>query len=147
MSEEVKVDEKFLKSQAVKAESLCELILYRAKQMTDENEDLFNRYMAFQILSLIFDSVDMAIELGKRALTSGHNLKHVLLQTEIAKKNHWDEIKLENDLFFTTDKENRLDEIVSRFGKGFMEKGFMDTLNEILKERYKKSEDEDKTTH
>lgn len=107
MSEEVKIDEKYLRSQALKAADLSKFITKQAEIMIDENEDMFIRYLSFARLRGIFKGVDMALEISRDAIGMGHNLHHPFMQTPKAIENEWDKINLEQDFFFTTDEQEK----------------------------------------
>ena len=113
MSEEVKIDVKYLRSQALKAADLSKFITEQAERMINEDEDMFVRYLAFARLKGIFKGVDMGLELSRDAIGMGHNLHHPFMQTPKAIENEWDKIKLEDDYFFTTDEQEKRDS----FGK------------------------------
>jgi len=107
MSEEVKIDVKYLRNQALMAVELSKLINRETEIMIDENEDLFVRYIALARLRAIVKGVNMALEVMKDNLIKGHNLHHPLMQTPKAIENDWDKINLEQDDFFTTEKQEK----------------------------------------
>ncbi len=134
MSEEIKIDEKYLRSQATRSLDLAKFITIQCEQMIDETEDLFIRYMCFARLRSIFNGVEMALEISKNAIGMGHNLHHPFMQTEKAIENDWDKIKLEEDHFFTTDNQEKRTIFGEMIGSAIVE-----ALNQTIKEHKKET--------
>lgn len=127
----VKVDESYLKNKAKTLMEFSEFIAYTAKIITDVNADIFERYMAFHRINGIMSAANNALKITKDSITAGHNLNHIMLQTERAKECDWDVHKLEEDDFFITD-----DQIKNRDGFSSILGEIKDAIIDSIKEKH-----------
>jgi hypothetical protein len=83
---------------------LTEFINNQSKVITDENEDIFIRYLSYARLKCIMTSTSHAMENFKETLADGHNLSHSFFHTKKYEDGGWGDIKIENIAFFSIDE-------------------------------------------
>lgn len=103
---DLKIDEEFLKGLADSARGFINAVEGQINIMTDKKDDVFKRFMAFNKIKDLLETLAFISKLQKENLAAGLYAGHEFFQTEVAKENGWDRNNIEkNDFFIQPKKE------------------------------------------
>lgn len=131
----IKIDEKILKSRAKRLIEFSKIIINSAKIIDDSNADIFLRYIEWHRMGCMMMGVDNSYKIVSKIFSAGHDVNHIMLQSEWAKEHGWGEINLEENDFFTTDLKDSQQEFVGMIG---------DAIFDAIKKKMNASSDEKK---
>ncbi|CAB4151759.1 hypothetical protein UFOVP685_50 [uncultured Caudovirales phage] len=101
------VDHEELKALANKAGMLFDKLNEDLKMLRDENADIFESYMAYNRIRFVLKGIELALNISKSAMVSGHVLQNPLFHTEAGKKNGWDNpITFDHPFFMDKDEKD-----------------------------------------
>ena len=137
-SDEIKIDDKAIAKLTTEIKNLCDFLNIESNIINNDKDDIFDRYFSFhRLINLLCDIVE-SLRRFKRISSMGHATSHPFLQTASAIKNGWQQVQLENDEFFCTEKEKKLGPFVQLSDKELRER-----LKKIHEEIYKKGKDDE----
>lgn len=102
---EIKINEHLITKVIEKSVKLMEEMVELIDELKDQKTDIFDRYRSMQLLMAAIEGVGFATHQINHGFRFGFDMHHPLLQGEKAKEKGWDEVKLENNPFFTSKNE------------------------------------------
>lgn len=142
---ELKIDEKHIKQMCRDLTHLMRDIVQDIESVENEKTDVFTRYMSMVRLGAIFMGAKQSLGMCRHLFTMGFDLQHEFFQTEAAKENGWDKVRIEDNPFFTQKDDDDEPGIKVEF------KELPDELKEIIvnaiKERFAGKRPEQTTQH
>ncbi len=103
---DLKIDEEELNAIAYLLEELCKCINTDILILRDKEEDLFNRYMAYNRSDSILRSAEFGMKLSRKFMKSGHNLNDKTLHAKEGVKNDWDKSSIAENPFFLQEEKS-----------------------------------------